>query len=186
VPQSPLPGPSTTARPQPLDAAVSSSAQARKRARVLFAGRPEGRWRRFVRRLPAVFAVAAGGVVGGCARYGLDLLVPTRASGFPWPTFAANLAGAFCLALLLVLVLEVWPPTRFVRPFLAVGVLGSFTTFSTWMVEFDQLLVDGGLLVASVYVAASVLAGLAAASLGLVIGRGVTAHLTTRRSTKGR
>jgi len=58
------------------------------------------------------------------------------------------------------------------------------TTFSTWMVEFDQLLAGGAPMVAGAYLAASVLVGLAAASLGLVIGRGVTAHLT-RSSTKG-
>jgi fluoride exporter len=184
VPHSPRPGRPATA--QSVHPEVPQIPHARRRARSPFARQSEGGWRRFLRRLPVVLAVAAGGVVGGCGRYGLDLLVPTKAAGFPWPTFAANVAGSFCLALLLVLALEVWPPTRFVRPFLAVGVLGSFTTFSTWMVEFDRLLADGAHLVASVYMASSVLAGLAAASLGLVIGRGVSAHLTTRRSTKGR
>jgi len=182
VPHTPHPGPSTA--PQPVDPEVSPAAHAPRPARSPFAGQSKGRWRRLLRRLLVVLAVAAGGVVGGCARYGLDLLVPTKTAGFPWPTFAANVAGAFCLALLLVLVLEVWPPTRYARPFLAVGLLGSFTTFSTWMVELDQLIAGGAPLVAGGYLAASVLAGLAAASLGLVIGRGVTAH-HTRRSTKG-
>lgn len=184
MPHSPHPGRSAAA--QSVNPEVPQIPHARRRARSPFVRPSEGGWRRFLRRLPVVLAVAAGGVLGGCARYGLNLLVSTRVAGFPWPTFAANVAGSFCLALLLVLVLEVWPPTRFVRPFLAVGVLGSFTTFSTWMVEFDQLLEDGAHLVASVYMASSVLAGLAAASLGLVIGRGLTAHLTTRRSMKGR
>lgn len=129
-------------------------------------------------RLSAVVAVALGGAVGGSARYGIDLLVPSRATEFPAATFAVNVTGAFLLALLLVLVLEVWPPTRFVRPFLAVGLLGSFTTFSTWMVEFDQMLVDGATLLAVAYLAASVLAGAAACVLGLVLGR----RLATRRT----
>ncbi len=183
MPHSPHPGRSATA--PPVNPEVSPATHAPRPAESPFARQPEARWRRFLRRLPAVLAVAAGGVVGGCGRYGLDLLVPTRATGFPWPTFAANVAGSFCLALLLVLVLEVWPPTRYVRPFLAVGLLGSFTTFSTWMVEFDQLLAHGAPMVAGAYLAASVLTGLAAASLGLVLGRGIAAHLT-RRSTKGR
>lgn len=129
----------------------------------------------FRRAVGPVLAVAAGGVVGGCARYGVDQLMPTD-GGFPWGTFVANVAGAFLLAVLLILVLEVWPPTRYVRPFLAVGVLGSFTTFSTLMVDVDQLFVDGNELTAGVYLAASITAGLASTSAGLVIARGMAAR----------
>ncbi len=64
----------------------------------------------------------------------------------------ANVVGAFLLAVLLILVLEVWPPTRYVLPFLAVGVLGSFTTFSTLMVDVDELFVDGNELTAGVII----------------------------------
>lgn len=131
------------------------------------------RWRHSRDGLAPVMAVAAGGAVGGPARYAVDRLVPTSAAGFPWSTFAANVAGSFCLALLLVLIFAVWPPTRYLRPFVAVGVLGSFTTFSTWMVQTDQLLVRHDTAVATTYLAASVVAGMAAASLGLVLGRGV-------------
>ena len=128
--------------------------------------------------LAAVPAVAFGGAVGGSARYGVDLLLPTGATEFPAATFVVNVTGSFVLALLLVLVLEVWPPTRHVRPLLAVGLLGSFTTFSTWMVEFDQLLADGAALLAVSYLAGSVLAGVAATVLGLVLGRRVGARRT--------
>ena len=128
--------------------------------------------------LAAVPAVAFGGAVGGSARYGVDLLLPTGATEFPAATFVVNVTGSFVLALLLVLVLEVWPPTRHVRPLLAVGLLGSFTTFSTWMVEFDQLLADGAALLAVSYLVGSVLAGVAATVLGLVLGRRVGARRT--------
>ena len=130
--------------------------------------------RRFRRSVGPVTAVAVGGVVGGCARYGVDQLVPTRQGGFPWGTFAVNVGGAFLLALLLILVLEVWRPTRYVSPLLAVGVLGSFTTFSTLMVDVDQLFADGDAMMAGTYLAASITAGLAATSAGLVIGRGIS------------
>lgn len=123
--------------------------------------------------------------MGGCARYGVDVLVPAAAAGFPWPTFTVNVAGSFWLALLLVLILEVWPPTRYVRPFLAVGLLGSLTTFSTWMVEVDQLLATGAPTMAAVYLAASIGAGVAATGLGLVIGRGVATRCR-HNSTRGR
>ncbi|HWL99944.1 MAG TPA: CrcB family protein [Nocardioidaceae bacterium] len=121
-------------------------------------------------RVPVLVAVALGGVLGGCARYGVDLLVPASA-GFPWATFVVNVAGAACLGLLLVLVLELWQPTRYVRPFLGVGLLGSMTTFSTWMVETDRLIASGAPLVATAYVLASVAAGLAATVLGMTTGR---------------
>jgi len=121
-------------------------------------------------RVPVLVAVALGGVLGGSARYGVDLLVPAS-TGFPWATFAVNVTGAACLGLLLVLVLELWRPTRYVRPFLGVGLLGSMTTFSTWMVETDRLIASGAPLVAMAYVLASVAAGLAATVLGMTTGR---------------
>ncbi len=121
-------------------------------------------------RVPVLVAVALGGVLGGCARYGVDLLVPAS-TDFPWATFVVNVAGAACLGLLLVLVLELWQPTRYVRPFLGVGLLGSMTTFSTWMVETDRLIATGAPLVATAYVLASVAAGLAATVLGMTTGR---------------
>lgn len=132
--------------------------------------------------LAVVPAVALGGAVGGTARYGVDRMLATRPGEFPQATFAVNVAGAFLLALLLVLVLEVWPPSRYVRPFAAVGVLGSFTTFSTWMVELDRMLVGGATLPAVSYLAASVLAGAAATVLGLVLGRRLAAR---RRHGRG-
>lgn len=87
-------------------------------------------------------------------------------------TFAINVSGAFLLALLLVYVLEIWPPTRYVRrPFAGVGFLGAFTTFSTWMVDTDRLLGHGHYTVAALNVFGSLSAGLAATVLGPAIGR---------------
>jgi protein CrcB len=120
-------------------------------------------------------AVALGGLLGGLARYLLDLAFPTPAGGFPLTTFAVNVSGSFVLALLLVFVLEIWAPTRYVRPLAAVGFLGAFTTFSTWMVDTDRLLGDGHYAVAALNVFGSLFAGLAATSLGLATGRAVRA-----------
>jgi fluoride exporter len=132
---------------------------------------PAPRRRRWLgQRVPILVAIALGGVLGGCARYGVDLLVPAS-TGFPWATFAVNVTGAACLGLLLVLVLEGWRPTRYVRPFLGVGLLGSMTTFSTWMVETDRLVASGAPLVATAYLLASLAAGLAATVLGMTTGR---------------
>ncbi len=128
-----------------------------------------------------VLAVSVGGAAGGCARYGVDQLIPTTDALLPWGTLTVNVVGALLLALLLVLVLEVWPPTRYVRPLLAVGVLGSFTTFSTLMVDVDRLFASEHRGTAGLYLGASLSAGLVATGLGLLIGRAVVRRRTASR-----
>jgi CrcB protein len=85
------------------------------------------------------------------------------------------------LGVLLTFVLERWPPTRYVRPFLAIGVLGAFTTWSTLAVETDLLVKDGYAARAAVYIVASIVAGLVGAYLGIVTGR---AWPVMRRSSR--
>lgn len=129
------------------------------------------------RRHPGVLvAIAAGGALGGGARYLIEQAAPVRPGAFPWATFSINVGGAFGLALLLVFIFDIWPPTRYVRPFAAVGFLGAFTTFSTWMVEGAELLAHSAPILAAAYLGGSVLAGLAAVSLGLVLGRAFLAR----------
>ena len=84
---------------------------------------------------------------------------------------AVALAGSFVLGLVLTFVLERWPPTRYVRPFVAIGVLGAYTTFSTFSVETDLLIRNGHAIVGLVYVLASLVAGGASVYLGIVAGR---------------
>jgi CrcB protein len=129
-------------------------------------------------------AVFAGGVFGGLARYGIGVAAPPRADGFPWDIFAINLAGAFALALLLVIVLEVLPPTRFVRPALGTGFLGAFTTFSSLATASDRLAAHHQLATAATYVLASLLGGLLATVLGLVSGRAVKSRSVRKSVTK--
>lgn len=121
-------------------------------------------------------AIFVGGFAGGLARYEIGLAFPAPRGAFPAATFAINVSGSFVLALLVVYVTEIWPPTRYVRPLLAVGFCGAYTTFSTWMVGVDQLVADGRAGVAAGYLFGSLVAGLAATSLGLTVGRAVIAH----------
>ncbi|WP_405843738.1 CrcB family protein [Streptomyces platensis] len=130
--------------------------------------------------------VALGGLLGGTARYALGLTLPAPAGTFPLTTFAINVSGSFLLALLLVYVLEIWPPTRYVRAFAGVGFLGSFTTFSAWMVDTDRLLGHGHPAVAAVNVFGSLAAGLAATVLGLAVGRLARRARGATRSGRGR
>jgi fluoride exporter len=132
-----------------------------------------------------VAAVAAGGALGGPARYGLGLAFPTAPHTFPATTFVINVTGAFALALLLVFILDIWPPTTYVRPFFCVGFLGAYTTFSTWMVDTDRLIAAGAWGAAAANLLISLAAGVVATSLGLGLGRGIAVHLTRRRQAAG-
>lgn len=115
-------------------------------------------------------AVAAGGALGTLARYGVARLLPVGDGAFPWATFLTNVSGSFALGVVVALVA---PRLRlgWVRPFLAVGFLGAYTTWSTFAVEVDMLVRDGAVAVAAGYATASVAAGLAAARAGLAVGR---------------
>ncbi len=116
-------------------------------------------------------AIVLGGMLGASARYAIARALATHPGGFPWATFWTNLAGSFLLGLLLVFVGERFPPTRYVRPFLGTGVLGAFTTMSTFEVETAELLKDGHLSTASLYAVGSLMAGLVLAYTGIVAGR---------------
>lgn len=104
--------------------------------------------------------------MGGLARYGVGTALPPQPGHFPWATFAVNVSGCLLMGVLMVLVLEVWPPRRYLSPFLGVGVLGGYTTFSTYAVEARDLLASAHYATAGAYVAGSVAATLAAVWLG--------------------
>lgn len=124
--------------------------------------------------------IAVGGGLGSLARYGLEEAVPARAGGFPVGTFAINVSGSLVLGFLMVYLLEVWTPRRYLRPFLAVGFLGGFTTFSTFAAEVRDLISRSSWFIADSYALDSLLAGLAAVWIGVVLGR-LTAGLPVRR-----
>lgn len=124
------------------------------------------------RRSPAVLAaIAAGGAIGGLCRYGVARAIPPAVNGFPWATFWTNVSGSLLLGLVVVLAVHRFPESRWMRPFLATGVLGAYTTFSTLVVEADLLAGDGHGSTALLYAGASLVAGLAAAWAGLTLGR---------------
>jgi CrcB protein len=115
--------------------------------------------------------VSIGGMVGALARYGIGVAVPHPASGFPWATFAINVSGCLLIGVLMVLVTDVWPGHRLLRPFLGTGVLGGYTTFSTYIVDVQHLLDAGAARTALAYLLGTVLVALAAVQVGIGLTR---------------
>jgi CrcB protein len=114
-------------------------------------------------------AVMAGGGVGATARYLLGELGPTTPPSFPWVTFLINLTGAFALGAVMTLLATAWLSTEYVKPFVATGVIGSFTTWSHFIIESDQLIEAGQAGLAILYVVASIVLGIVAAALGAAL-----------------
>jgi CrcB protein len=123
------------------------------------------------RRPGVLAAVAAGGALGAPARYGIALAITVTPGTFPWGTFWINVSGSFAIGLLLAVLLARFPADRYLRPFLATGFLGAYTTYSTFAVETDLLLRNGHVGVALAYAGASLGTALAAAAAGLRLGR---------------
>ncbi|MEV6973408.1 fluoride efflux transporter CrcB [Kitasatospora sp. NPDC093806] len=92
---------------------------------------------------PAVAVVAVGGALGAAARYGAGLLWPAGPAAFPWTTLLVNVVGCAVIGVFLVVVTEGRPAHPLLRPFFGTGVLGGFTTFSTYAVDVRRLVLDG-------------------------------------------
>ncbi len=123
-------------------------------------------------RVDVLVAVALGGAIGAAARYGVAQAVDTTDGGFPLATFVVNVLGSLLLGLLSAVRLDAaGGSVGYVRPFFAVGMIGSFTTYSTFAVENVALVEQGDVAVAALYVPAMLVSGLAAAVAGSRAGR---------------
>lgn len=115
--------------------------------------------------------IALGGGLGSLARWALDEALGGPPAGFPWATFAENVSGGLALGALMVLVAEVWPSSRHLRPFAGVGLLGGWTTFSTYALDVRTLVAHDRVLTALLYVGSSLVLGLVAVLAGLRLTR---------------
>ncbi|MFC0863989.1 fluoride efflux transporter CrcB [Sphaerimonospora cavernae] len=133
---------------------------------------PASRFPRGRRRTWDILAmIAAGGGLGSLARYLAGQAIPVQPGAFPWASFLVNAIGCFALGALMVFVLDVWPPSRYARPFLGVGFIGGFTTFSTFTAEIVDLVSRAAWTPVAMYTSASLIVGLAAVWAGIVLAR---------------
>jgi len=117
-------------------------------------------------------AVAIGGALGSMARFGVgNWIAAWLGSRFPYGTLLVNLLGCLLMGLLVVLIDERWALPPQWRAFALVGLLGGFTTFSSFSLEAYTLLRTQQWLAALLYVAGSLLLGLLALAVGIALAR---------------
>lgn len=123
-----------------------------------------------------VFYVAIGGAFGSVARYLTGMWFGRLfGAGFPWATLTVNIVGSFVMGVLVAAMAQAWSPSAEVRAFLTVGILGGFTTFSTFSLDVAGMLQRGELGVAAAYVLSSLIVGIGGLFAGLYLVRMVTA-----------
>mgnify|MGYP001421236211 CR=1 FL=1 len=113
----------------------------------------------------AIIWVALGGALGAVGRYLVGLLLKT-ASGFPWATMSVNILGSLLLGLVIGWLSRQNGGGEVLRLFLAVGILGGFTTFSAFSMDLFELLQKREMATTMLYLGGSLVGGLAAFIIG--------------------
>jgi fluoride exporter len=119
--------------------------------------------------------------LGAEARYALTLLNGDRPS-FTWVTLVENVTGCFLIGVLMAVLLQLTAPHRLLRPFLGVGVLGGYTTFSAYAGEVRVLLADERVVAALIYLAATPVVALIAVWAAMRTTRATLDRLRLRRA----
>ncbi|MEW1658851.1 fluoride efflux transporter CrcB [Streptomyces sp. NPDC093707] len=122
---------------------------------------------------PVIGAVSVGGALGAAARYGASLTWPTAPGAFPWTTVGINVLGCAVIGVFMVVITDAWSAHRLVRPFFGTGVLGGFTTFSTYVVDIQLLVKQHRAGAALAYLVLTALSALAAVWLAAALTRRV-------------
>ncbi|MFP5022659.1 fluoride efflux transporter CrcB [Pseudonocardia phyllosphaerae] len=118
-----------------------------------------------------VGAVAVGGVLGAEARYLLGVAFPAAHGDWPWTTFWINVTGCLLIGLLYTTLGELRKPHWSLRPLLGVGVLGGYTTFSTWAVDTVQLTDAGRWGAALAHALVTPVVAILACAAGVIVAR---------------
>lgn len=117
-----------------------------------------------------VATISAGGVVGSLGRYAVGLAAPRPAGGWPTATLLVNVTGAFAMGLLVAYLVSRSDPHRLLRPFVGVGVLGGWTTYSSFAVDVVHLGHEGYPGMAVTYVVGTFVLGVLAVAAAMAVG----------------
>ena len=118
--------------------------------------------------------VAAGGAIGAALRHLVNLAsLRLVGPGFPWGTMAVNVAGCFAMGVFVELLARRFNASNELRLFIGAGVLGGFTTFSAFSLDFAVLWERGAALSALAYAITSVIGSILALFLGLWLARSI-------------
>jgi CrcB protein len=120
-----------------------------------------------------IVVIGAGGAIGAIARYLLGSTVQRLTPGFPFGTFVVNVVGCLVFGLIVGLAESRLTLSPTGRAFLLIGVIGGFTTFSSYTFESFELLRDGQMMRAAANMAGQVVVGLTALCAGFIAGRAV-------------
>jgi len=120
-----------------------------------------------------LLAIFVGGAIGTVSRFLLDTAHPTPTGHFPFTTLLINLTGSLAIGLLMPLMDRVTPRVPLARPFLVVGILGGWTTFSTLAVDSDLLFKGAHVGLGLGYLAVTVIGGIALVLVGETVSRKV-------------
>ena len=122
--------------------------------------------------MPVIVGVALGGALGASARYALDRFIEARSFAiFPWATFTVNLTGCFLIGVISASLVDRHHLPAWLRIGFVVGVIGGYTTFSTFAQEALTLVDAHDVAIAITYIAGSVGIGIVAVYAGMVLGR---------------
>jgi CrcB protein len=122
--------------------------------------------------MPVILGVAIGGALGASARYGLDRFIEARSSAlFPWSTFTVNVSGCLLIGLVSAALVDRHHLPAWLRIGIVVGVVGGYTTFSTFAQEALDLDEIHHVAVSFAYLVTSVGLGMLAVYVGTVLGR---------------
>ncbi|NQV47968.1 MAG: fluoride efflux transporter CrcB [Rhodospirillaceae bacterium] len=123
-----------------------------------------------------LISVAMGGAFGAVGRYlmmsGIGHFLH---AGFPYATLAVNVIGSFALGSLIEVMGLVWSPSQEMRSFIVIGVIGAFTTFSTFSLDVFYLIERGQMMSAGIYIVLSVALSIAGLFAGMMVFRQILA-----------
>ncbi|MEU6645485.1 CrcB family protein [Saccharomonospora sp. NPDC046836] len=132
-----------------------------------------------------LLVIAAGGALGSLARYGMGVALPHPPGGFAVSTLLTNVLGCLLIGVLMVVITETAQPHRLLRPFLGIGLLGGFTTFSTYVLDTVDAAQHDRPWTALGYAVGSVFASLAAVLVGMLTTRRLLHRRPTRQKQAG-